>query len=625
MRLVRHAWSYSKILFAAILFTCLSMICVASILDLRAQLNVDMSAQPLRKFSSYQELKEFLNRSRYKTVWDFMNLKVPFSTDFPVLMSLKKAANEASASYSRTNIQVEGVDEADIVKCDGKYIYVASSGRILIIRAYPPEDLAVLAEMKTNGTAAEIFINGDRLVVVESTFGKPIIPFRHPAPHRGRETIIKIFDISDRSRPILIRKISTDGWYFESRMIGAYVYLLTIKPACIVKGEVQLPLIIDGINIEEIPASQIYYVNSSDWRYGFITLLAVNIQDVSERLTHKTFLLGYSRAIYMSKKNLYLAISRIDDKKGILTEIYRIRVDGCRIKCEANGCVPGRILNQFSMDEYRGYFRIATTTMHLSRVSRIRMASNIYVLDMNLKIVGRIENIAPNERMHSARFLGTRCYLVTFKKVDPLFVVSLEDPKRPKILGKLKIPGYSDYLHPYGRNYLIGVGKETVEAEDGDFAWYQGVKISLFDVSDVKSPKEISKYVIGDRGTDSPVLRDHKAFLFDEERNLLVIPILLAEIDEDKYSGRVPPNAYGDYVWQGIYVFTVNETGIFLRGRVTHIKDPGVFAKSGFYFHSKYAIKRAIYIGDFLYSISDGMIKVNDLRDLKEVAEVNLL
>ena len=157
-----------------------------------------------------------------------------------------------------------------------------------------------------------------------------------------------------------------------------------------------------------------------------------------------------------------------------------------------------------------------------------------------------------------------------------------------------------------------------------DFAWYQGVKISLFDVSSVENPSEISKYVIGDRGTDSPILRDHKAFLFNEERNILIIPILLAEIDEDKYYGRVPLNAYGDYVWQGIYVFTVNETGIFLRGRIAHIKDPEVFAKSGFYFYSKYAIKRALYIGDFLYSISDGMIKVNVLRDLREVAEVNL-
>jgi len=171
MRLARHICPSPKILLVTLLFTCLSMICIASILDLRAELNVDISVQPLRKFSSYRELKEFLNRSRYKTVWGFVDFKFPFSTSFPALMSLKKTMNEASADYSGTNIQVEGVDEADVVKCDGKYIYIASSGRILIIRVYPPEDLTVLAEMKTNGTASEIFINGDRLVVIESTFG----------------------------------------------------------------------------------------------------------------------------------------------------------------------------------------------------------------------------------------------------------------------------------------------------------------------------------------------------------------------------------------------------------------------------------------------------------------------
>jgi len=241
-----------------------------------------------------------------------------------------------------------------------------------------------------------------------------------------------------------------------------------------------------------------------------------------------------------------------------------------------------------------------------------------------LKIVGKLENIAPNEKIYSARFMGARCYLVTFKKVDPLFVISLEDPTNPRILGKLKIPGYSYYLHPYGENYLIGIGKETVEAEDGDFAWYQGVKISLFDVSDVENPKEIAKYVIGDRGTDSPVLRDHKALLFDEERGLLVIPVLVAEINEEKYPGSVPPNTHGDYVWQGIYIFTVNETGISLKGRITHMDNPDDLMKSGFYFESEYSVKRALYIENLLYSISNKKIKINELTTLQQVNEIEL-
>ncbi|NIP67558.1 hypothetical protein GWM83_02345, partial [Candidatus Bathyarchaeota archaeon] len=114
--------------------------------------------------------------------------------------------------------------------------------------------------------------------------------------------------------------------------------------------------------------------------------------------------------------------------------------------------------------------------------------------------MGRLEDLAPGEKIYSARFMGDRGYLVTFRKVDPLFVLDLSQPTNPKVLGKLKIPGYSDYLHPYDENHIIGVGKETVAAEQGDFAWYQGVKISLFDVTDVEDPREIDKYEIGDRG-----------------------------------------------------------------------------------------------------------------------------
>jgi len=582
-----------------------------------------VSAHPsLVRFSSYEELKDFLNRSSSKWPLFFGILRgSPFG--FTILADSK----EASIDYSKTNIQVEGVDEADIVKCDGQYLYIASDKKILIVKAYPPDEAAVFAEIKTNRTVTGLFINGDRLVIFESGFEEPVIkPLRKTPSCWSVMTTVKVFDVSDRKSPVLVRNVFLDGEYFASRMIGDYVYVVANKPACILEGEVQLPVIIDEKRIIEIPVSKIYYTNSSDRYYGFTTILAVNIRDVSLKPSHETFLLGASRGIYVSLNNVYLAIPRYDEKNGVVvTEVHRIRIEENKIKCEASGRVPGYILNQFSMDENNGYFRIATTTGHLSRITGQATSSNhIYVLDMDLKIVGKLENIAPNERIYSARFMGTRCYLVTFKKVDPLFVISLEDPTKPRVLGKLKIPGYSDYLHPYGENYLIGIGKETVEAEDGDFAWYQGVKISLFDVSDVENPKEIAKYVIGDRGTDSPVLRDHKALLFDEKRNLLAIPVLVAEINEKKYPGDVPPNAYGDYVWQGVYVFTITETGISLRGRVTHIDDPEDLAKSGFYFDYEYSVKRALYIENLLYSISDKKIKINELTTLQQIGEINL-
>ncbi|HHL41720.1 MAG TPA: hypothetical protein ENJ36_03545, partial [Candidatus Bathyarchaeota archaeon] len=249
--------------------------------------------------------------------------------------------------------------------------------------------------------------------------------------------------------------------------------------------------------------------------------------------------------------------------------------------------------------------------------------NNVYVLDEDLEIVGELEDLAPGEEIYSARFMGSRCYLVTFKKIDPLFTIDLSDPENPTVLGKLKIPGFSDYLHPYDENTLIGIGKETEESEEGDFAWHQGVKISLFDVSDVENPREIAKIEIGDRGSDSPARYDHHAFLFSRARNLLVIPILEAGIDEDDFSGEVPDNFYGEYTYQGAYVFDISLEGIELRGQITHLQDDELL-KSGFWFESEYAVERSLYIEDNLYTMSQGMIKINDLETLEELAEIDL-
>jgi uncharacterized secreted protein with C-terminal beta-propeller domain len=275
------------------------------------------------------------------------------------------------------------------------------------------------------------------------------------------------------------------------------------------------------------------------------------------------------------------------------------------------------------MDEFNGFFRIATTSRQLIG-GDLSSINNVYILDEDMTIIGRLEDIAPGEDLYSARFMGEKCYLVTFKKVDPLFVIDLANPKNPVILGKLKVPGYSNYLHPYDSTHLIGVGKETIEADEGDFAWYQGLKISLFDVRDVLRPKELDKYEIGDRGTDSPILNDHKALLFSKSKNLLVLPILVAEIKQDAYSGKIPPYVHGEYVFQGAYVLYVSlDEGISVRGRITHI-DGDDLIKSGYYFTSKYSVKRALYIHNVLYTISDKIIKMNRLDNLNEINSIEL-
>jgi uncharacterized secreted protein with C-terminal beta-propeller domain len=556
------------------------------------------SSPQLRRFSSYEELKSFVKANRRISPEPFT-----FRPTFgPTLSPDIHSGSSVTRTYilpehSTTNVQVEGVDEADIVKSDGDFIYVLSKEKIVILKAYPPEEAEIFSYIQLNGTLKGTFVNGDKLVIFEE---------------RALRTFVKVYDISDRRHPLLTRNISLEGRYFNSRMIGDYVYVLIDKSARLHNGEVLLPKIYFINEVEEISASKIYYVDTPDYSYTFTTVIAIDIRS-DEEPSHETFLVGTTRVIYVSLNNIYITFREFER-----TLIYRIQIDGNKIYPAASGEVSGYVLNQFSMDEYEGYFRIATTTGYIvGSLEQSSSQNHVYILNMNLDIVGRLEGLAPGEKIYSARFMGDRCYLVTFKKVDPLFVIDLKEPERPVVLGELKITGYSDYLHPYDKNHIIGVGKETVAAEKGNFAWYQGVKISLFDVSNVEEPREIAKYEIGDRGTDSPVLRDHKAFLFDGSKNLLVIPIQVAEIDKEKYPDNPPPYIKGEPVWQGAYVFDISlDKGIVLKGKITHIESEIDVL------NNSYHVKRSLYIDNILYTISDKKIKMNSLDNLDEINEV---
>jgi inhibitor of cysteine peptidase len=309
------------------------------------------------------------------------------------------------------------------------------------------------------------------------------------------------------------------------------------------------------------------------------------------------------------------------------TTIYSIKIDKQKITPVATGDVPGYLLNQFSMDEHNSYFRIATTVNNFNWrtfAAEATSKNNVYVLDMSLNVVGKLEDLAPGEHIYSTRFMGDRCYLVTFRNIDPLFVIDLSDPTAPTVLGQLKVTGYSGYLHIYDENHIIGIGKETSLDAKEDFAWYQGVKISLFDVSDVSNPVEVAKYEIGDRGTDSPILYDHKSLLFNREKNLLVIPVMEAKINATNYDGNVPDYAYGEPVWQGAYVFNISPDGIELRGRITHMDDTDLLNMGYYYYYSEYTVQRSLYIENVLYTISGMKVKMNNLETLAEINTVKL-
>jgi len=570
----------------------------------------------LSAFQSDEELKNFLkmNSETQEPFWIYgpEDAKLVNSMDI-MAFSESGTPRSATPSHSATNIQVLGVDEADIVKVDDMgYMYVLSGNTVYILKAYPPTQAEIFSRITFDDLyPIGIFVNGDKLAVIGSEYHFPAIYDKYYVA--DIKTFMKVYDVNDPDDPILLRDLIISGSYFNSRMIGNYVYFVVSKAAYLVNETVHLPEINSDGKVIQIAPTEIRYFNATDDYYQYTTFVAMNVQNITESPVYLPIMLGGTCNMYVSLSNIYVTYREWNWNGN--TTIYRIRVQGSNMTCEARGTVPGHERNQFSMDEYNDYFRIETTTW----TQNWKTQTNLYVLNMNLSVVGKLEELAPGENFHSARFMGNRAYFVTFKKTDPLFVIDLSQPTNPSVLGELHIPGYSDYLHPYDETHLIGVGKHTIEAEEGDFAWYQGIKISLFDVTNVSNPIQMSTVAIGDRGSDSPVLYDHKAFLFDRSKNLLAIPILEARIDPSKYPGEVPPYAYGEAVWQGAYVFDVSLFhGFVLKGRITHLSGgTNIYEES-------YWIKRTLYIEDVLYTVSNRKVKLNVLDDLSPIMEIEL-
>lgn len=606
----------------------------------------------LKTFQSYDELLEFL-AERYENYtgygWNGRgDLMIEFSDGVKVSSAESNDAGGDSIDYSETNIQVEGVDEPDIVKTDGTYLYIVADGKIYIIKAYPAEQVLVLSEISLEDgvTPSNIFINEDHLVVFANSYEYVVGDYQYEYTcywGGSSKAIINIFDISDRGNPELENEIEIDGVYFDSRMIGEYIYVILNEYSSNIYRVIDenetlcIPKISINDDEQEIPPDSIYYVDIPELSDSMTHVLSINI--LNGDVNQKSFMLGSSQIMYVSQNNIFLVYShyRYNEllSKGVgggyeqNTIIHKISVNAEDISYAAQGEVTGRVLNQFSMDEHNNYFRVATQVD--GNWWKDDQTTNVYILDENLERISEIENIAPGEFMHSARFIGDKAYLVTFKKVDPFFTLDLSDPYHPEIMGELKIPGYSDYLHPYDENHIIGIGKDTVEPEEGeswgrDFAWYQGIKIALFDITDFNNPKEKAKIIIGDRGTDSPALYDHKAFLFDREKELLVIPVRLCEISDeikqqnDGYTG----NKCGECTFQGAYVYQLNlEDGFKFKGRITHGNDEN---QGGFWWGSwgGSTISRSLYIGETLYTISEAMVKMNDLDTIEEINSVTL-
>jgi inhibitor of cysteine peptidase len=597
---------------------------------------------------------------------------------------------EAAADFSETNVQVSGVDEADIIKNDGEYVYMIKNQTVRILKAYPPSNMKETAKIEIDDQSfwpQEMYVDGDKLVIIGQAnnyyYNGGILRtlLMPPYPYRSDQTKVYIFDISDRSNPTQARVVRLDGYYTTSRRINNDLFMvLNANPSVWVydsatKGEDLIPQIQDNDNDPEPMAG------CADIRYfpgfyipNYLVVASIPLDDDKGSIDREVFL-GSSENVFSSRTNLYVANTAYDYNRytdwnwnwdEAKTHVYKFALDNGKVDFKARGEVPGTILNQFSMDAYKENFRIATTKGNTWDDTN-PSTNNVYILDTDMKTVGSLEGLAPGEKIYSTRFLGDRLYMVTYKQVDPLFAIDLKDPENPKVLGSLKIPGFSEYLHPYDENHIIGFGKETVENDKG-VVTMEGMKMGMFDVTDVTKPVQKFVEVIGDRGTYSELLNNHKALLFDKDKELLAFPIQIMEKIEPEsmdcnkfrystcpsycYSRCIPTTCtedsegratctndceglgscynpdYEQYTttFSGAVVYNVNLTdGFKQRGKITHYNEADML-KMGNYWPYDYdkQIQRIIYIGDYLYTISQGMLKSSTMDTVKEVKSLTI-
>ena len=329
----------------------------------------------------------------------------------------------------------------------------------------------------------------------------------------------------------------------------------------------------------------------------------------------------YNELEKLEKEKLFeeirVALNEYDTKiqeESRKTIIHKISIEEDKIEYVGKGAVPGRLLNQFSMDQNGDRFRVATTTEYYTQYQGTIRANSVYILDEELKIVGELDNIAPDESIFSSRFIGDRLYLVTFQQIDPFFVIDLSGDT-PKILGELKIPGFSNYLHPYDEDHIIGIGRDTKEIGDNRVQQL-GIKIALFNVADVNNPKVADEIIIGDSSTNSEALYNHKAFFFDKTKEILSIPIN-GNSESLRGNSIMEKIASGYDRWNGFYVFDMNITNeINLKGTISHsINDSRYYGMSN---------ARTFFIDEILYTVSDEFLKMNLIENLNEINLIKL-
>ncbi|MDP4180556.1 MAG: beta-propeller domain-containing protein [Bacillota bacterium] len=644
---------------------------------------------PLPVVNSFENLKKMIAISNYNNPidWSVAPIPVPLSSPVPVATNTASTATKAP-DHSTTISQVEGVDEADVVQTDGEYIYQVNGGKIIVAKAYPADSLNIVKVLDfstdTGFTPREMLLEKNKLIVIGQSYSSiklPAIPTPvssqssyTPTPpastsssvttpyyapyyssyYNSQVTKAYIFDVTDKINIQKSRVIEIEGSYLSSRKIGSVLYLVTNKNISPLIQYGDTEMVKPGYRDTNL-GDTYKYVGYDNISYfpefisaNYLNIAGLDVEDSQSKLNVTSYL-GAGSNMYVSANNIFIAQTNYYSRPILLaipsvaniampsintdnTLIYKFSIDKGVATFAGKGEAPGTVLNQYSMDENNGYFRIATTKGSVFATGENISKNNLYIMDESLNVKGKLEGIAPGEKIYSVRFMGDRGYMVTFKKVDPLFVFDLKDPSNPCILGELKIPGYSDYLHPYDENHIIGFGKDSLDSGSDQFAWYQGMKVALFDITDVNNPVEKFKVLIGDRGTTSELLSNPKALLFSKSKNIMAFPVTLMEIPKEiKESTNITVSTtmpqYGTLTYQGAYIYNIDiDKGFTLKGRITHLSDSELASMSGpgYYYNTNNFINRIMYINDTLYTLSPMKIKANNLSDLKEIKTLEI-
>lgn len=485
--------------------------------------------------------------------------------------------------HSDTNNQVSGVQEADIVKNDGRYIYFCSAAnRKLYITEVKDGNMTELSEtvldIETPLSPKEMLLIGDKLAIICDYNYDIDYNYNKYYSEYDSSTICVFFDITDRTAPKLVNKSSQSGYYISSRAIGDYIYIVSNYTGYARKK------ILPEVNRETIDAGSTYLPDKLS-NTAFTVVTSFNTGSDRCDNTDSISVLSVSNILYSGKDNLYLTTPRyIDNKSDRLhenqrvieskTDIYRIELKNGKMEPTAFGNVPGTLNNQFSIDESGNTLRIATNIRYATVVKRhsnipfineytLRTSSDdtcnkVFCLDDELNIIGESEPLGITEQIKSVRYIGDIAYVVTFRQTDPLYAVDLSDAKNPKTLSALKIKGFSTYMHPYGDGLLLGIGYDA-NAYNGQT---KGLKLTMFDISDPAKAYSISSCILNwDSGySNSTALYNHKAALIDAKKNIIAIPItenkeaLITQTVTDEYGNSVI-DEYSGFITSTYFVF----------------------------------------------------------------------